>query len=79
MQVPELVRYAKSRLCEELAKAFLSSDEVILEATEDPIQSALLVRARGQFVAGSEVWETGRGLAANAPGWVPGVHEGFET
>lgn len=52
MQAPELVRYAKSRLCEELAKAFLSSDEVLLEATEDPIQSALLVRARMFVVEG---------------------------
>ena len=46
MQVPELVRYGKNRLCEALAKELLNSDEVILEATEDPIQNALLVRAR---------------------------------
>lgn len=52
MQVPELVWYSKNRLCEALAKELLSSDEVLLEATEDPIQNALLVRARMFVVEG---------------------------
>lgn len=51
-QTQELVRLARRYMCEELAEELLNSDEVIFEATDDPVQNALLIRARLFVVEG---------------------------